>query len=398
LAVLQKLGRTGLVSTHVAVITVALPFVMALSFLPNLKSLAPVMAAGTVLLMIGFGVLGIVVGIEWPNRPEEPPEINYPQVPLAVCAILYSYEGICLILPIESAMKEPKYFKPVFCVSMALVAVILGTVSSLCVLAFGEVTNGSVTAFLLEAYREDSSITWWLMITNTAVSLSVLLTYPLQLFPALELMGPMVSNWIHRLFGKGIKGVEVDDDDLSAFEPLPPLPEHDVASLDSLPEHQYDIEEDQEKDENGEDVSVSGMSSAFSSVTEMLPKMSMPGDSLQLRAILVVLTYLVAVVVPNVQALISLAGALAGSSTALLIPPILELAWIKHLEYDTGIPEGTTDGVDAIFWMIAPSSSPRDKWWREKVKCYFLLVLGFIFFAIGTYASLADIVKIYLEG
>jgi len=43
LAVLQKLGRTGLVSTHVAVITVALPFVMALSFLPNLKSLAPVM-------------------------------------------------------------------------------------------------------------------------------------------------------------------------------------------------------------------------------------------------------------------------------------------------------------------------------------------------------------------
>ena len=67
----------------------------------------------------------------------------------------------------------------------------------------------------------------------------------------------------------------------------------------------------------------------------------MPGDSPLLRASLVLLTYLVAVVVPNVQSLISLAGALAGSSTALLIPPALELAYLRHLERD-GEDDGKT--------------------------------------------------------
>ena len=73
--------------------------------------------------------------------------------------------------------------------------------------------------------------------------------------------------------------------------------------------------------------------SGISSLASMMPKMTLPGDSPQLRALLVLMTYVIAVVVPNVQALISLAGALAGSSTALLIPPLLELAWIEHLEH-----------------------------------------------------------------
>ena len=47
-------------------------------------------------------------------------------------------------------MAQPKKFKKVFGAAMVCVAVLMAIVANLCVMAFGEVTNGSVTAFLLE--------------------------------------------------------------------------------------------------------------------------------------------------------------------------------------------------------------------------------------------------------
>ena len=346
---------------------------------------------------------------EWSERPEKGPDINWPQVPLAVCAILYSYEGICLILPIESAMKEPKNFKFVFVSAMALVACLLAGVACICVMTFGTITNGSVTAFLLNTYQNDPSISFWIMLANTAVSVSVLLTYPLQLFPAVELMGPWMQSKLDKLTGKSsFNTAEYDyDDDLSAFEPLPPLPEHDVASLDSLPEPQYGFSEIENGDftqinqKEDEDDIVSTARSAFSSIQDFIPKMTMPGDSPLLRAILVAITYVVAAAVPNVQALISLAGALAGSSTALLIPPVLELAWINHLEEieteDSVVDIKTDQNKGSVYSWISPSM-----WWRtyrfDRIKCYLLFASGFVFMCIGTFASLADIVAIYRGG
>ena len=227
-------------------------------------------------------------------------------------------------------MKEPKHFQKVFVGTMSLVATILAAFAVINVVIFGNVTNGSITAFLLEAYRDDPSVTFYLMAANTAVSFSVLLSYPLQLFPALELIGnTKFARWIG---GLDYSEEEDEDEDLSGFEPLPPISEHEIAEVESLPsEHQYGMDSAAEGDD--EDAQSLISRSTMQSVTSVLfPKMIMPGDSPQLRAFLVIMTYLVAVAVPNVQALISLVGALAGSSTALLIPPILELAWIQTLE------------------------------------------------------------------
>ncbi|KAL3939279.1 MAG: hypothetical protein SGARI_001428, partial [Bacillariaceae sp.] len=145
-----------------------MPVMMALSMLPSLKSLAPVMLLGTILIMSGFASLGMIGVLEWDDRPDwgDLPTLNPMKAPMALCGILYSFEGICIILPVESAMKEPQYFRSAFWIAMGIVTMLLCSVAGLSVLAFGDVTNGSITAFLLEEYKDDDRMKLLLMVCN----------------------------------------------------------------------------------------------------------------------------------------------------------------------------------------------------------------------------------------
>lgn len=447
LAVLHRIGCPwGWMASHTGVMTIVLPAALLLSFIPTLKQLAPVIAAGAVSLLSAFVVLGGLIAMKWEDRPTELPTLDIASVPVSLCAILYSFEGICLILPIESAMKHPQHFPRVFWTSMTVVCVLVGFLAAICVVTFGAITNGSITAFLLDQYRNDESITAWLMLANTVVSLSVLFTYPLMLFPALELLGPTLEQWWK---GHGVKpggGTPDEDNDLEGFEPLPPLPEDRVPSHESITEmlHRYEWDNSGDPRQVTDNILVSvsaslnppndnnsitnnddksereSLQTIAATIRSLFPTMTMPGDSPQLRAGLVLSTYLIAVIVPNVHTLISLAGALAGASTGLLIPPILELAWIRELEGDNSSVEHPN--VDRTSYHNHISNSDitmnnrdfsqqwkrlqysarrgfairrRSKFWSDKLKSYLLLVLGTLFFVVGTYASLADIIQYY---
>lgn len=333
--------------SHSGVMTVALPFILGLSYIPNVRKLAPVMVLGLILLFSGFGVLAYIVFAEWPYRPTEPLEIRWINLPLAVCAILYSYEGICLVLPVESSMKDPRKFKKVFWLAMIASGIVFAAVATLCTRAFGDVTSGSITAFLLGKFKDDETIMLFLMLANTFVSLSVLFTYPIQLFPTLELIGPNVQKLLR---------------------------DHDKPAEDTLTENT------EETDDGG-----------------------IPGDSYFVRTGLVIVTYTIAMIVPNVQVLISLAGAVAGSSNALLIPPVLELALIDHLENkpdETASTKSTPDPQQPATQTSAFRHVLRCNfegvYWKQKLESFILFWMGFIFMLIGSYASLADIVKIWL--
>jgi len=356
--------RAVLGYSHVTVMTLCLPAVLALSMLPTMKRLAPFMALGTLLLAAAVGLLGVVLVEEWDHRPNELPQLDLKHIPLATCAILYSYEGICLVLPVESSMEEPKHFKYVFWTTMALIACILASFGTINVIVFGDVTNGSLTAYLLDEYGDHPSIAWFVMAANTSVSLSVLVTYPIELFPAIELIG---TTYLAKVLGCFRDSSDKDD---AGFVHLPPLPEDSVVEKDPLiKDHQYGTMDKQKGDDK--------QSQSF--LSSIIPHMVMTGDSIQLRLFLVVMTYSVAVVIPNVQVLISLVGALAGSSTALLIPPLLEVAWLCRLEELAAAPSGWIGG----------------KYWASKLFCYILFVLGLVFAVIGTYSSIQDIVRAY---
>ena len=136
-----------------------------------------------------------------------------------------SFEGICLVLPVEQAMmpgQAKRHFMPTFALAMLTSATIFATLSYFCVATFGPISNGSITAFLLQKYgahNDDHTTTTndatndhhdvlthngqrflqdaqeqqqqqpylmdWLLAANAVVSLSVLITYPLQIFQCL---------------------------------------------------------------------------------------------------------------------------------------------------------------------------------------------------------------------
>ena len=53
--------------------------------------------------------------------------VDWGTVPLALCAILYSFEGVCLILPVENSLQRShqRYFGPVFVAAMAASAIVV---------------------------------------------------------------------------------------------------------------------------------------------------------------------------------------------------------------------------------------------------------------------------------
>ena len=363
--------------SHAAVISFCFPIVLALAMIPDLKRLAHASAFGTILLMIGFGILGVLVLQEWGDRPSYVPETGFPyfntsrvaQYPLAACALLYSYEGICLILPIESAMRQPKHFGWTFCTAMFVAALTFSTVAAVAVFVFGSISDGSLTAFLLEHYDlvgAPQELIWLLWIANAVVSVSVLVTYPLQLFPALEIVQEALDN----RRGPRFTAVQTHDDQNSTEQVQDPDSDDRQAtpSPSPPPSSQQDQEQSEEAFHEEEDLENDMEDFVDEPTTEAQHPPEEDGTSEEhsasgkysvwLRFSLVLFTYVIAVVIPNVQAMIALAGALAGSLTALIIPPALALA----------------NGGGRAFSRCS-------------------LVFGIIFGTVGTMAALMDIVK-----
>eukprot|EP00536_Pseudo-nitzschia_multiseries_P014205 jgi/Psemu1/214021/e_gw1.669.34.1 len=368
LATLRYCGISHL--GKIIVTTGCLPVLMAPScLLPTLASMAPVMAVATVLMLSGFATLGWIALSKWSDRPlwEDLPSFEAnTNAAMALCGILYSFEGICIVVPIESSMKNPRTdFRSAFWISVGIITILLCGMAAVGVFAFGTVTNGSITAFLLERYPDDPELTVWVMLSNALVTVSIAVSYPLQLYPAVELVAPAFANECN------YNDKSSDKDRLG----LKGIPEHralSVRSLLSTSESECEEPRNQVEDPSMNDAATTASNSV-----------ALPGDSPALRAGLVAGTYVLAMAVPNVHNLVSLVGAVTGSSTALLIPPILELAYLRRKEVEEALSHSRNNikNVNSIVW--------------NRVVAWGLLILGSMFALIGSYFSVLDILKSY---
>jgi len=282
-------------------------------------------------------------------------------------------------------------------------------VAAFCVMAFGKVSSGSITAFLVEQQQkggggDEEENLQILNLANLLVSLAVLLTYPLQLYPSYELIGPAVAKYFTN---KGSMRLPVDDDDDDDEEGgadgyvaansddeggvnamagrLSPTPA-DVQA----PFSDEDAEESQRRRGSEGIMITDTLNSAqpHAETSYWNYYGTSYGDTPTIRIVLVLITYLIAIVVPNVQLLVSVAGAVSGSATGLLVPPLLQRAYWKKMEREERQQQLQEEGSSTFaygYWYYQ----------RRRLTCYILFLLGCIVLVIGSTSSIWDIVKVY---
>lgn len=101
--------------------------------------------------------------------------------PLTIGSAIFTFEGIGLILPIQSSMKKPHHFAPLLYLVMFIITIIFTSIGALCYATFGEDTNIQI----ISNFPQDSPL---VNAVQFLYSIAVLAGDPVQLFPAVRII------------------------------------------------------------------------------------------------------------------------------------------------------------------------------------------------------------------
>ncbi|RYO94562.1 hypothetical protein DL766_001926 [Monosporascus sp. MC13-8B] len=154
-----------------------------LTYIRNIAKLGPAALVADVCILLGVGY------IYWYDIGHLVSEGMHPTVvlfnpsayTLTVGAAIFTFEGIGLILPIESSMAKPERFEWLLLVVMVLITIIFASVGALCYATFGENTYIEI----INNYPQDSKL---VNAVQFLYSVAVLVGTPVQLFPAVRIM------------------------------------------------------------------------------------------------------------------------------------------------------------------------------------------------------------------
>ncbi|KAL8766372.1 MAG: hypothetical protein Q9209_006842 [Squamulea sp. 1 TL-2023] len=111
---------------------------------------------------------------------------------LTIGSAIFTFEGIGLILPIQSSMAEPSKFPRLLYIVMVIITVIFTSIGALCYATFGDKTRVEIISNYPQTSKLVNSVQF-------LYSIAVLVGTPVQLFPAIRIMET-------RLFGDRTSG------------------------------------------------------------------------------------------------------------------------------------------------------------------------------------------------
>lgn len=194
-------GGGSLYSQNIIVLLLIIPIAW-IAQIKSIRQLAPLTLAATALLCVALLCIFTICFSNIFSDQERPPVpvADFGKLISFFCVTIYSFEGIGIILPIEDAMERPSDFLLVLSASMATVAVIFVCLAEVSIFAYGNIDEGSMTSFLMHHAGGDPTSLTATVITsvNLLISFAVLLTYPLQLYPAVQILELTLNLVEHR--------------------------------------------------------------------------------------------------------------------------------------------------------------------------------------------------------
>ncbi|KAF2429045.1 hypothetical protein EJ08DRAFT_635872 [Tothia fuscella] len=166
-----------------ALIAIQLVVLVPLSFIRNISKLGGAALLADVFIMIGL------IYIYWFDISSLADHgisksvvlFNPQHYTLTIGAAIFTFEGIGLILPIQSSMKKPQSFEWLLAVVMFIITIIFTSVGALCYATFGADTNIEVISNFPQSSKLVNAVQF-------LYSLAVLIGTPVQLFPAIRIL------------------------------------------------------------------------------------------------------------------------------------------------------------------------------------------------------------------
>lgn len=154
-----------------------------LALIRNISKLGPVALVADVFILVGLVYIWYYDVFSLARNGMHPTvrAFNPTDFPLTIGSAIFTFEGIGLILPIQSSMKKPHHFSRLLYFVMFLITVIFTSVGALCYATFGEDTKIQI----ISNYPQDSPV---VNAVQFLYSLAVLAGEPVQLFPAVRII------------------------------------------------------------------------------------------------------------------------------------------------------------------------------------------------------------------
>ncbi|XP_063240806.1 proton-coupled amino acid transporter-like protein pathetic isoform X2 [Bacillus rossius redtenbacheri] len=274
---------------RVYIAALLVPLVL-LSWVPNLKYLAPLSMLANALMGVGLGITIYYLVVDLPPLADQTHFGPVSGLPVFLSITIFAVQAIGVVMPLENSMRHPKHFVGAVGVlnrGMAGVTLMYMVLGFLGYLKYGDKVQGSITLNLPSDQIPAQ-------IVKIAIGLGIFLTYGLQFFVCLEIA------W------NGVK---------EKFQSKPRLAEYVV------------------------------------------------------RTILVILTVLLAVVVPTIGPFMGLIGALCFSILGIIVPPVIEIVTFWE------------DGFGYAYYRI----------WKNAL----VMLFGVLALLSGSYMSILDIISVY---
>ncbi|KAE8396337.1 hypothetical protein ETB97_007827 [Aspergillus alliaceus] len=167
-----------------SLILLQLVVLIPLAWIRNISKLGPVALLADAFILLGLGYIYWYAIATLASRPGIDPTVelfNPKSFTLTIGSSIFTFEGIGLVLPIQSSMRRPQHFDRLLYLVMMIITVLFTAVGALSYATFGVRTQTEIFSNFPQTDRLVNTIQF-------LYSLAILVGAPIQLFPATRIM------------------------------------------------------------------------------------------------------------------------------------------------------------------------------------------------------------------